>query len=146
MEKVDFMKLAIKQAKKAELNGDIPVGVVIVLNGKVIASGYNKKELLKCATMHAEVIAINKASKVLGDYRLTNCEMYVTFEPCLMCVGAILSARIKKVYFGAYDSRFGASELLRNNNFNHVTEFEGGILEEECSKLLSNFFKTLRKK
>ena len=110
-----------------------------------MGKGYNKKEKNKNALLHAEIVAINNASKKLNDYRLENCEMYVTFEPCLMCVGAILSARIKKVYFGAYDKRFGASELLINNNFNHTTPFEGGIMEENCSALLTDFFKQLRK-
>lgn len=146
MEKQKFMQQAIVLANKAAKNGDIPVGALIVCNGKVVGKGYNKKEKKKNALLHAEIIAINNASKKLKDYRLENCEMYVTFEPCLMCVGAILSARIGKVYFGAYDNRFGASQLLTNNNFNHTTPFEGGIMEETCSALLTNFFKELRKK
>ena len=117
MGKESFMKQAITLANKAAKQGDIPVGAVIVCNGKVIATGYNKKEKKKNALLHAEIIAINKASKKLKDYRLENCELYVTFEPCLMCVGAILSARIKKVYFGAFDNRFGACKLLSENNF-----------------------------
>lgn len=145
MEKQDFMQQAIVLANKAAKNGDIPVGALIVCDGKVVGKGYNKKEKNKNALLHAEIVAINNASKKLNDYRLENCEMYVTFEPCLMCVGAILSARIKKVYFGAYDKRFGASELLINNNFNHTTPFEGGIMEENCSALLTDFFKQLRK-
>ncbi len=145
MEKQDFMQQAIVLANKAAKNGDIPVGALIVCDGKVVGKGYNKKEKNKNALLHAEIVAINNASKKLNDYRLENCEMYVTFEPCLMCVGAILSARIKKVYFGAYDKRFGASELLINNNFNHTTPFEGGIMEEDCSALLTDFFKQLRK-
>lgn len=144
MEKESFMKQAITLANKAAKQGDIPVGAVIVCNGKVIATGYNKKEKKKNALLHAEIIAINKASKKLKDYRLENCELYVTFEPCLMCVGAILSARIKKVYFGAFDNRFGASYLLKDNNFNHSSDFEGGVLQEECSELLTRFFKELR--
>lgn len=139
-----FMRQAIQLAKKAEKRGDVPVGAVIVCNNKVIAKGYNLKEKRKNALLHAEIVAINKASSVLKNYRLDNCEIYVTFEPCLMCVGAILSARIKKVYFGAYDNRFGASDLLTNNNFNFVSEVEGGILKEECSQLLTSFFKGLR--
>lgn len=145
MDKTNYMQLAIKLANKAAKNGDIPVGAVIVCNGKIVGQGYNKKEKKKNALLHAEIIAINQASKKLKDYRLENCELYVTFEPCLMCVGAILSARIKKVYFGAYDNRFGACKLLNENNFNHVAEYEGGVLEEECSGLLTNFFKALRK-
>lgn len=144
MNKINFMNKAITLAKKAAAIGEIPVGAVIVCNNKVIATGYNKKETKKNALCHAEIIAINKATKKLNDYRLENCELYVTFEPCLMCVGAILSARINKVYFGCFDKRFGASELLINNKFNHTTQFEGGILEQECSNLLTNFFKELR--
>ena len=144
MNKINYMQKAIKLANKAAKNGDIPVGAVIVCGDKIIAEGYNKKEKKKNALLHAEIVAINKASKKLKDYRLEECELYVTFEPCLMCVGAILSARIKKVYFGAYDNRFGACKLLNENNFNHAAEYEGGVLEEECSKLLTNFFKQLR--
>ena len=145
MDKTNYMQLAIKLANKAAKNGDIPVGAVIVCNGKIVGQGYNKKEKNKNALLHAEIIAINQASKKLKDYRLENCELYVTFEPCLMCVGAILSARIKKVYFGAFDNRFGACKLLSENNFNHVAEYEGGVLEAECSSLLTSFFKNLRK-
>lgn len=139
-----FMNLAIKEAIKAGRKGDVPVGAVVVCNNKVVSTGFNKKEKNKNALLHAEIIAINKASKKLKDYRLENCEMYVTFEPCLMCVGAILSARIKKVYFGAYDKRYGASYLLMENNFNHKTSYEGGVLESECSSIITNFFKDLR--
>lgn len=145
MEKQNYMQLAITLANKAAKHGDIPVGAVIVCNGKVVGKGYNKKEKKKNALLHAEIIAINNASKKLKDYRLDNCELYVTFEPCLMCVGAILSARIKKVYFGAFDNRFGACKLLTENNFNHTAKYEGGIMEKECSYLLTNFFKELRK-
>lgn len=145
MEKLKFMKLAYNQAKIAASQGEIPVGAVIVCDGKVIARAYNKKQQTLNAINHAEVLAISKASKKLKDYRLEDCEMYVTFEPCLMCVGAILSSRIKKVYFGAYDTRYGASQLLTENKFNHTTPFEGGIMEKECSKILSTFFKDLRK-
>ncbi|MBQ2864301.1 MAG: nucleoside deaminase [Clostridia bacterium] len=144
MDKFNYMQLAINLANKAAKQGDIPVGAVVVCNGNIVGTGYNKKEKKKNALMHAEIIAINKASKKLKDYRLEDCELYVTFEPCLMCVGAILSARIKKVYFGAFDNRFGACKLLTENNFNHKASFEGGVMEEECSKLLTSFFKGLR--
>lgn len=145
MNKFDYMNLAIKLAKKAAINGDVPVGAVIVCNNKVIAKGFNKKEKKKNALMHGELIAINKASKKLKNFRLENCELYVTFEPCLMCVGAILSARMKKVYFGAYDNRFGTCDMLTNNKFNYCVEYEGGVMENECAELISSFFKKLRK-
>ena len=137
-----FMKEAIKQAKKS--GEDVPIGAVIVLDGKIIAKAYNKKEKTGCAINHAEILAIIKASKIIGDFRLSNCDIYVTKEPCLMCVGAILSARIRKVYFGAYDKKYGAIKLCMENNFNHKCEFEGGVLEEETGEILSNFFKKLR--
>lgn len=145
MKNTNYMKLAIAQAQIASSQGEIPVGAVIVCDGKVVAKAYNKKQQTHNAINHAEILAIAKASKKLNDYRLENCEMYVTFEPCLMCVGAILSARIAKVYFGAYDTRFGASQFLVDNKFNHITQYEGGIMEEECSELLTEFFKDLRK-
>lgn len=139
-----FMNIAINEAKKAAKKGDVPVGACVVCNNKIIAKAHNKKELKKNAILHAEIIAISHASKKLKSYRLNNCDLYVTFEPCLMCVGAILSARINNVYFGAFDTRFGASEQLVNNKFNHTSNFEGGILESECSSLISNFFKNIR--
>ena len=137
-----FMKEAIKEAKKSGL--DVPIGAVIVSNNKIIAKAHNKKEKTKCAINHAEVLAIMKASKKLGDFRLSNCDIYVTKEPCLMCVGAILSARIRKVYFGAYDKKYGAVNLFTENNFNHKCEVEGGILEKENGEIISKFFKELR--
>lgn len=140
-----FMKVAINEAKKAIKYGDVPVGAVIVKDGKIIAQAHNKKEYKHNAIYHAEILAIEKACEKLGDYRLNDCVMYVTFEPCIMCVGAILSARIQQVYFGAYDYRFGASSMLTDNNFNHITQYQGGIDKEECSQLLSNFFEDLRK-
>lgn len=137
-----FMKEAIKEAKKS--GEDVPIGTVIVKDNKIIARAYNKKEKTKCAINHAEILAIQKASKKLGDFRLTDCEIYVTKEPCLMCVGAILSARIKKVYFGAFDKKYGAVNLFTDNNFNHKCEVEGGVLEKQNAEILSTFFQNLR--
>lgn len=141
-----YMNIAIQEAKKAIKYGDVPVGAVIVKDDVVIAKSYNKKEKLHNALQHAEVLAINKACKKLKSYRLSGCTMYVTFEPCLMCVGAILSARIDKVVFGAYDHRFGACYMLVDNNFNHKTQYVGGVMEQECSSMLTDFFSNLRQK
>ena len=145
-----FMKEALKEAKKALELEEIPVGAVIVKDGKIIARGYNKKELKKDATRHAEIIAIEKASKKLDNWRLIDCEMYVTVEPCVMCAGAIISSRIKKVYIGTEDNRMGAVgsvlNLFDNYTFNHKVEYEKGILKNDCESLIKDFFKYLRKK
>lgn len=141
-----FLKAAIELGNIAGANGDVPIGAVIVKNNKIIAKGYNKKNKLNNALCHAEIVAINKACKKLGNFRLDGCDIYVNFEPCLMCVGAILSARISNVYFGAYDKRFGACTLLTNNNFNHKCNYVGGILEDVASKQISDFFVDLRNK
>ena len=145
-----FMKEALKEAKKALELEEIPVGAVIVKDGKIIARGYNKKELKKDATRHAEIIAIEKASKKLDNWRLIDCEMYVTVEPCVMCAGAIISSRIKKVYIGTEDNRMGAVgsvlNLFDDYTFNHKVEYEKGILKKDCESLIKDFFKYLRKK
>ena len=145
-----FMKEALKEAKKALKLEEIPVGAVIVKNGKIIARGYNKKELKKDATRHAEIIAIEKASKKLDNWRLIDCEMYVTVEPCVMCAGAIISSRIKKVYIGTDDNRMGAVgsvlNLFEDYTFNHKVEYEKGILKNDCESLIKDFFKYLRMK
>lgn len=140
----EYMKIALKEAKKAYINGDVPVGVVIVNNGKIISKAYNKKEKLNCPTKHAEIIAIEKACKVVGDYRLDTCDMYVTKEPCLMCYGAILSARIKNVYFGAYDKKYSVLDLNEHIKFNHSSNLVGGVMENECGEILTSFFNKLR--
>ncbi len=140
------MKQALIEAKKAYKKGDIPVGAVIVKNGKILAKAYNKKNKKKCATYHAEVLAIQKACKKIKDYRLIDCDIYVTKEPCLMCMGAIMSARLNAVYFGAFDKKYGVVNKIDVFNFNHNCIIEGGICEQECSDLLSQFFKELRKK
>ena len=146
--KEDFMKKALQQAKKAYDKLEVPVGAIIVKDGKVIASAYNQKETKIDTTKHAEILAIQKASKKLKSWRLIDCEMYVTLEPCTMCAGAIIQSRIKKVYYGALDEKTGAVgsklNLFKDFKFNHKVEFENSILEKECRKLLQDFFKELR--
>ncbi len=143
-----YMKEALKQAKKAYEKGEVPVGAVIVKNNKIIARAYNEKEVKLDTTKHAEIIAIQKASKKLKAWRLTDCEMYITLEPCSMCAGALIQARIKKVYIGTMDSKTGACgsvlNLLENYEFNHKVEVKIGILQQECEKILKSFFKNLR--
>ena len=140
----NYMKICLKLAQKAKKAGDVPVGAVIVKDGKIIAKGYNKKNKLKNCTAHAEMIAISKANKKLKDFRLDGCDMYVTFEPCVMCLGAILSARISNLYFGAYDKRFGSVGYVKAMPFNHKVNIVGGIMENECAKLLTEFFSEIR--
>ena len=142
-----FMKKAMKLAQKAYELDEVPVGAVIVIGGKVIASAYNKRESGFDATAHAEILAIQKACKKIKDFRLLGAEMYVTLEPCVMCAGAILNARIENVYFGAYISNgsISAEELSRRAELNHKTDFYGGFLEEENSRLVSDYFKEKRK-
>lgn len=143
-----YMKEAIKQAKKAAAAGDVPIGCIIVKEDKIIARGYNKRNAKKTTLAHAELLAIEKASKKLGDWRLEECTMYITLEPCQMCAGAIVQARIPKVVVGAMNKKAGCAGSVLNlfevAAFNHQVEFEHGILEEECSTMLSEFFKTLR--
>ena len=145
-----FMKEAIRQAKKAALAGDVPIGCVIVKDDKIIARGYNKRNAKKTTLAHAELLAIEKASKRLGDWRLEECTMYITLEPCQMCAGAIVQARIPKVIVGAMNQKAGCAgsvlNLFQIPAFNHQVEFEHGVLEEECSVMLSDFFRELRKK
>lgn len=142
------MRDALTQAKKAEAIGEVPIGAVIVHNGKIIARGYNKRETKKNALLHAEIIAIDKACKKLGGWRLPNCDIYVTLEPCPMCMGAIISARIENVFFGAYDEKSGAcgSACDISNSLPHKPTVTGGVMENECKTLLSDFFRKLRKK
>ncbi len=148
-EKEHFMKKAIEEAKKAYNKLEIPIGAIIVRDGKIIARGFNTKEEKKDATKHAEIVAIQKANKKLNRWRLNDCEMYVTLEPCPMCAGAIIQARIKKVYIGATDEKTGACgsvlNLFTDYKFNHQVEYEIGVLKEESEELLKNFFKNLRK-
>lgn len=145
---VKYMKEAVKQAKKAELINETPIGAVIVHKNKIIARGYNLRETKKNSLCHAELIAINKASKKLGGWRLPECDLYVTLEPCPMCAGAIIAARLDNVYFGAYDKKTGAAgskiNLFEPNLFYHNVNVIGGVMEDECSTLLKSFFKKLR--
>lgn len=147
--KEKYMKEALKQAKKAEKIDEVPIGCVIVYEDKIIARGYNRRNTDKNTLSHAELIAIRKASRKLGDWRLEGCEMYVTLEPCQMCSGAIVQSRIDKVYIGCMNSKAGCAgsvlNLLQVDKFNHQVEIEKGILEDECSKIISSFFKNLRK-
>lgn len=148
-EKEKFMQEALKEAKKAAEKLEVPVGCVIVKDGEIIARAHNQKETKADTTKHAEIIAIQKASKKLGAWRLLDCEMYVTLEPCSMCAGAMIQSRIKKVYIGAMDEKTGACgsvlNLLQDYPFNHIVEVESGIEKEECEKVLKDFFKELRK-
>ena len=144
-----FMREALKEAKKAYDKLEVPVGCVIVKDGKIIARGHNVKETKKDTTKHAEMIAIQKASKKLDSWRLLDCEMYVTLEPCSMCAGAIINARIKKIYIGTLDEKTGAAgsvlNLFEDYTFNHKVEVETGILKIDCEMILKKFFKELRK-
>jgi len=143
-----FMKKAIEQACNALDLDEVPVGAVIVKGDQIISVGHNLKEISKDPTAHAEILAIRLASKALGGWRLSDCDMYVTLEPCAMCCGAIIQARIRKLYIGAMDPKGGAAgsklNLLNDYSFNHKCEVESGLLEEECSQLLKNFFKSKR--
>lgn len=142
-----FMNRAIALAKKAEAQDEVPVGAVIVKDGKVVSFAFNKRESKKDATAHAEILAIQKACKKLDDFRLVGCDLYVTLEPCVMCTGAILNARLENVYFGAYISNgsISAEELAKRAELNHKTHFEGGFKKEECSLLVTSYFKNKRK-
>lgn len=145
-----YMKQAIKLAKKAWKIEEVPIGCVIVHEGKVIGRGYNRRTTDKNPLAHAELIAIKKASKKLGDWRLEDCTLYVTLEPCQMCSGAIVQARVKKVVVGCMNPKAGCAgsilNLLQVDQFNHQVELETGILEEECSEMMKSFFKELREK
>lgn len=147
--KEKFMKEALKQARQAYNKLEVPVGAVIVKDGKIIARAYNQKEFKNDTTNHAEILAIKKASKKLNSWRLIDCEMYVTLEPCSMCAGALIQSRIKKVYIGAPDLKTGACgsvlNLLQDYKFNHFVEIEHGVLKDECENILKDFFVELRK-
>ncbi|HQA66029.1 MAG TPA: tRNA adenosine(34) deaminase TadA [Bacillota bacterium] len=142
------MRKALEEAEKAFDKDEVPVGAVIVRKGEIIAAAHNCREILKDATAHAEILAIKEACEALGGWRLTDCDMYVTLEPCVMCSGAILQARIERLYIGAMDPKGGAAgsmlNLFEDYHFNHRTEVIKGILEEECSQILKDFFKKKR--
>lgn len=145
-----FMKQAVKQAEKAYDKLETPIGCVIVHEDKIIARGYNKRNIKKNTLAHAEILAINKASKVLGDWRLEDCTMYVTLEPCPMCAGAIVQARIPRVVIGSMNPKAGCAgsvlNLLQQDGLNHQVEITKGVLAEKCSGLMTSFFRELRKK
>ena len=146
-----YMTEALLLAKKAGELGEIPVGAVIVRNGEIIATGMNRRETDKSALGHAEIEAIDSACRKLGRWRLDDCELYVTLEPCPMCAGAIINARLKKVIFGAFDKKMGSCSQesvidLFNLPYNHRPEVWAGIMENECSKVLTEFFENLREK
>lgn len=144
-----FMERAIELAKESALEGEVPVGAVIVRDGKIISEGRNRREKDKNALGHAELEAIDNACRELGGWRLWQCELYVTLEPCPMCAGAIINSRIKKVYFGAYDSKAGSFGSVIDFNslpYNHKPELKGGVMGDECARLLKDFFKDLREK
>lgn len=149
-EDVCFMKEAIKQAKKAAKLSEVPIGCVLVREGKIIARGYNRRNTDKTTLAHAEVAVIRKASRMLGDWRLENCTLYVTLEPCPMCAGAIVQARIPRVVAGGMNPKAGCAgsvlNILNTPGLNHRVEFENGVLVEECSNLLREFFGELRQK
>lgn len=145
-----FMRQAMTQAKKAYAQGETPIGCVIVYQDKVIARGYNKRNGKKNTLAHAEIIAIHKASKIIGDWRLEECTMYVTLEPCPMCAGAIVQARISRVVVGSMNPKAGCAgsvlNLLQQPGFNHQVELTTGVMGEGCSQLMSGFFRELRQK
>ena len=145
-----YMKAAIRQARKAYALDEVPIGCVIVQNDKIIARGYNRRNTDKNALAHAEIAAIRKASKKTGDWRLEDCTMYVTLEPCQMCAGAIVQSRMKKVVIASMNPKAGCGgsiiNLLQMERFNHQVEMEIGVCQEECSSMLSQFFRDLRKR
>ncbi|MCR4593472.1 MAG: nucleoside deaminase [Clostridiales bacterium] len=147
MKKEEYMRRALHLAGLSEKEGEVPIGAVVVCDGKIVGEGRNKRETEKNALRHAEIEAIDSACNYLGGWRLHNCELYVTLEPCPMCAGAIINARIKKVYFGTEDPKNGAvvsKAKLFDTEFTHKPEYEGNLLKEECSEILTSFFKDLR--
>ena len=147
---IKYMKEALKQAKKAYALGEVPIGCVIVYEDQIIGRGYNRRNIDKSTLSHAEILAIRKAAKVLGDWRLEGCTMYVTLEPCQMCAGAIVQARVDRVVMGSRNAKAGCAgsviNLLQMDEFNHQVELTDGVLKEECSALMSGFFRELREK
>lgn len=145
---IKYMKEALKQARLAYNHGEVPIGCVIVYGDRIIGRGYNRRNTDKCTLSHAEITAIRRASREMGDWRLEDCTMYVTLEPCQMCAGAIVQARIPTVCAGAISPKAGCAgsilDILTNNEFNHQVDYRQGLLEEECSNLLKKFFVELR--
>ena len=149
MSDIIFMKKALDEARLAFEKGEVPIGAVIVRDGEVIAAAHNLRETDRSATAHAELLAIQKACEVLGGWRLSGCELYVTLEPCPMCAGAIINSRIDRVIFGSKDEKAGACGSVMNlfaADFNHRPKLTVGVLEEECSSILKEFFSSLREK
>lgn len=145
----EFMLSAIELAKQAALEGEVPVGAVVVKDNEIVGEGRNRREFGKNALYHAEIEAIDNACKTLGGWRLWQCDLYVTLEPCPMCAGAIINARIKTVYFGAFDNKAGSFGSVVHFNelpYNHKPEIVSGVMADECSSLLKSFFKKLRDK
>ena len=142
------MRLALCEAEKAIEEGEMPVGAVIVRDGQVIATGHNVRNVTHDPTLHAEIVAIRKACEKLSDWRLSDCDLYVTLEPCVMCSGAIINSRMRSVYFGAYDAEYGGAggriDLFSKSYFGSNTQVYGGIMEDECTSMLKNFFASLR--
>ncbi len=143
-----FMQAALKEAEKAKKKGEVPIGAVVVYKGKIIGKGHNLRTKLQRASAHAEMRAIDRACKKMRSWRLPDTELYVTLEPCPMCMGAILNARIDRVYFGAYEQkgRSLTEELASANLLNHTVEVVGGVMKEECAAVLSSFFSEMRAK
>jgi tRNA(adenine34) deaminase len=142
------MAQALKEAEKARLKGESPIGAVIVKDGRIIARGHNEKELRHDSTLHAEMTAIRRACRKLGSWRLNDCDMYVTLEPCTMCAGAIIQARIRSLYIGTSDLKAGAAgsviDVFRVDAFNHRVDVVWGLMQEQCAAILSEFFAELR--
>lgn len=145
-----YMQIAIEEALLALNEGEMPVGAVVVKNGTILGRGHNVRNCEHDPTLHAEIVAIRKACKLLGDWRLEDCDLYVSLEPCVMCSGAIINARMRNVYFGAYDTEYGAAggriDLFSKSYFGSKTVVYGGIMEKECTVLLKDFFAKLRNK
>lgn len=143
------MRIALDEAQRAIEEGEMPVGAVVVKNGEIIAAGHNVRNLTHDPTLHAEIVAIRAACERLGDWRLSDCDLYVTLEPCVMCSGAIINSRMRSVYFGAYDAEYGAAggriDLFSKSYFGSNTRVYGGIMEDECTSVLKDFFASLRK-
>ena len=143
-----FMKIALEEAEIAAKEGEMPVGAVIVKDGEVIAAGHNLRNVSHDPTLHAEIVAIRKAAELLEDWRLSDCDLYVTLEPCVMCSGAIINSRMRSVYFGAYDAEYGAAggriDLFSKSYFGSTTKVYAGIMEDECTSMLKDFFASLR--
>jgi tRNA(adenine34) deaminase len=148
--KTQYMKEALKQAKKAQDKGEVPIGAVIVKDDKIIAKGFNRCIIDKDPTAHAEIRALRKAAIKLNNYRLNGCHIYVTIEPCAMCAGALVNARIEKIFFGAFDKKAGACKsvfkVANSKKLNHRIDFKGGIMEKECAAIIRKFFEKKRKK